>query len=57
MSSRPRGNASAVGQTPFIPTYRLFEDLNVLGNGDGRYKTNSSSPSLSGTQSVVGGRK
>ncbi|XP_017974896.1 PREDICTED: target of Myb protein 1 [Theobroma cacao] len=48
------------GQKPFIPSYRLFEDLNVLGNTDGRLKmTSSTSPSLSGTssQSMVGGRK
>ncbi|XAR55765.1 hypothetical protein NMG60_11035962 [Bertholletia excelsa] len=44
----------------FIPSYRLFEDLNVLGNGDGRFKmTSGTSPSLSGTpgQSMVAGRK
>ncbi|OMP05695.1 VHS domain-containing protein [Corchorus olitorius] len=57
----PRNPAPA-GQKPFIPSYRLFEDLNVLGNTDGRLNkmTNSSStPSLSGasSQSMVGGRK
>lgn len=45
LSPMPRGDAFTVGQTPFIPTYRLFEDRNVWGNGDGRYKTNTS-PSL-----------
>ncbi|EYU22325.1 hypothetical protein MIMGU_mgv1a018553mg, partial [Erythranthe guttata] len=30
--------ANNVGQRPFIPSYRLFEDLNVLGNADGRFK-------------------
>ena len=25
-------NAGGAGQTAFIPSYRLFEDLNVLGN-------------------------
>ncbi|WOG96095.1 hypothetical protein DCAR_0415425 [Daucus carota subsp. sativus] len=45
LSSMPRGDAFTAGQTPFIPTYRLFEDRNVWGNGDGRYKTNTS-PSL-----------
>ncbi|KAE8714452.1 hypothetical protein F3Y22_tig00110195pilonHSYRG00033 [Hibiscus syriacus] len=50
----------ATGQKPFIPSYRLFEDLNVLGNADRGHKmTNSSSTShsLSGTNtlSMVGG--
>ena len=49
------------GQKPFIPSYRLFEDLNVFGNGDGRLKvpSGSASSSLAGTssQSMVGGRK
>ncbi|XWS22114.1 hypothetical protein CRYUN_Cryun29cG0006700 [Craigia yunnanensis] len=55
----PRNPTSVSGQKPFIPSYRLFEDLNVLGNADGRLQTTSStSPSLSGaTQSMVGGRK
>ncbi|WOH01965.1 hypothetical protein DCAR_0521352 [Daucus carota subsp. sativus] len=51
----PTGNASAGGQKTFVPTYRLFEDLNVLGNGDGRSKTNNTSPSLSGTTQSMGG--
>ncbi|KAK7340011.1 hypothetical protein VNO77_20702 [Canavalia gladiata] len=49
-SGDPRGNsgvrnpASATGQKPFVPSYRLFEDLNVFGN------TNSgTSSSLSGS--------
>ncbi|KAE8714454.1 Detected protein of unknown function [Hibiscus syriacus] len=55
----PRNTAPATGQKPFIPSYRLFEDLNVLGNADGRHKmTNSSntssSPSGTNTQSMVG---
>lgn len=38
------------GQKPFIPSYRLFEDLNVLGNTEGKFKTTSNSgPPLSGT--------
>ncbi|XP_022761441.1 TOM1-like protein 6 isoform X2 [Durio zibethinus] len=55
----PRNPAPVAGQKPFIPSYRLFEDLNVLGNANGRLKTTSNtSPSLSGTtQSMVGGRK
>ncbi|XP_044508874.1 TOM1-like protein 6 [Mangifera indica] len=52
--------APTAAQKPFIPSYRLFEDLNVLGNADGRLKmTSSTSPSLTGTsgQGMVGGRK
>lgn len=41
-----------VGQTPFIPSYRLFEDLNVLGNT----KT-SGTPGNSSGQSMMGGKK
>lgn len=56
-STGPRNPAPSSGQKPFIPSYLLFEDLNVLGNGDGR--RSSTSPNLSGsnTQSMVGGRK
>ncbi|XWS09475.1 hypothetical protein CRYUN_Cryun40dG0087800 [Craigia yunnanensis] len=58
VSISPRNPAPVTGQKPFIPSYRLFEDLNVLGNGDGRLKM-TSTPSLSGasTQSMVSGRK
>jgi hypothetical protein len=37
----------------------LFEDLNVLGNADGRYKMTSSRPPSLGWsgESMVGGRK
>ncbi|KAG4922223.1 hypothetical protein GLYMA_18G210100v4 [Glycine max] len=53
--------ASATGQKPFVPSYRLFEDLNVFGNTDGRVKMTSSgsSSSLSGSMGpgMVGGRK
>lgn len=47
---------TASGQKTFIPSYRLFEDLNVFGTGDQRH---NSSSGLSGTnsQSMVGGRK
>lgn len=47
---------TASGQKAFIPSYRLFEDLNVFGTGDQRH---NSSSGLSGTnsQSMVGGRK
>lgn len=45
-------NGNPAGQKPFIPSYRLFEDLNVLG------KTGASS-GLSGNsgQSMIGGRR
>ncbi|KAL3536589.1 hypothetical protein ACH5RR_005050 [Cinchona calisaya] len=58
--STPVSNVSATngdadvghgGQKHFIPSYRLFEDLNVLGNTDGRFKMTSNSSSLSGTNS------
>ncbi|XP_023539617.1 TOM1-like protein 6 [Cucurbita pepo subsp. pepo] len=57
--SRPSGPRSS---TPsFVPSYRLFEDLNVFGNSDPRLKVTSSSTSssLAGNsgQSMVGGRK
>lgn len=62
VSGDPRGNsgpqnpASATGQKPFVPSYRLFEDLNVFGNTDGRSNTSSG---LSGSMGpgMVGGRK
>lgn len=61
VSAGPKNSAPAAGPKPFVPTYRLFEDLNVFGNVDGKLKTTSSSTSssLSGTpgQSMVGGRK
>ncbi|XP_057808268.1 TOM1-like protein 6 [Salvia miltiorrhiza] len=56
-SSSPRSGA---GQKPFIPSYRLFEDLDVFSSGDGRFRpTSNASPSLSGptSQNMVGGRK
>ncbi|XP_054784125.1 TOM1-like protein 6 [Prosopis cineraria] len=67
LTGDPRGNpglgnnTSATGQKPFVPSYKLFEDLNVFGNTDGRIKMTSSgtSSSLSGTMGpgMVGGRK
>ncbi|XP_010256972.1 PREDICTED: target of Myb protein 1-like isoform X1 [Nelumbo nucifera] len=60
LSSSERNSVSATEQKTFIPSYRLFEDLNVLGNADRGFKrTNSTSPSLSGMsgQGIVGGRK
>lgn len=56
----PRSAAANVGPRPFVPSYRLFEDLNVFGNADGRFKaTSNASPSLSGASNhnMVGGRK
>ncbi|KAL9238952.1 hypothetical protein vseg_013317 [Gypsophila vaccaria] len=47
------------GNTPFIPSYRLFEDLNVLGNSEGRLKSGPY-PSASGNpyqQNMVAGRR
>ncbi|PIN01620.1 Cytosolic sorting protein GGA2/TOM1 [Handroanthus impetiginosus] len=60
MNSSPTPATVNPGQKPFIPSYRLFEDLNVFGNTDGRFKaTSNASPSLSGSnnQNMVGGRK
>ncbi|KAF5750758.1 TOM1-like protein 2 [Tripterygium wilfordii] len=61
MSSGLRNPAPTVIQKPFIPSYRLFEDLNVLGSADGRLKMTSTNttPSMSGTssQGMVAGRK
>ncbi|KAL3633362.1 hypothetical protein CASFOL_000583 [Castilleja foliolosa] len=58
------GSPSAAGPKPYIPTYRLFEDLDVFGNNaDGRFQaTSNTSPSLSGAtnnniHNTVGGRK
>ncbi|CAN1303369.1 TOM1-like protein 6 [Linum perenne] len=56
-----RGPAQPAVQKPFVPSYRLFEDLNVLGSAEGKFKVNgSTAPSLSSStsgQSMVGGRK
>ncbi|KAH9607586.1 hypothetical protein KSS87_022746 [Heliosperma pusillum] len=43
------------GQVPFVPSYRLFEDLNVLGSSEGKHK-NGPYPSASGNifQNMVG---
>ncbi|KAG5550719.1 hypothetical protein RHGRI_015616 [Rhododendron griersonianum] len=52
LSSSPKTTATLAGQKPFVPSYRLFEDLNVLGNGDGRFKmTSTTSGGLSGASS------
>jgi hypothetical protein len=54
VSTGPRNPAPAAAPKPFIPSYRLFEDLNVFGNAGG-----STSSTLSGAsgQGMVGGRK
>uniref|UniRef100_A0A7N0V1J7 Uncharacterized protein n=1 Tax=Kalanchoe fedtschenkoi TaxID=63787 RepID=A0A7N0V1J7_KALFE len=61
MSSSPATAAPVTGQKPFIPSYRLFEDLDVFRHTDGRVKVSSSSgsPSISGGpgQGIVGGNK
>ncbi|KAH1047302.1 hypothetical protein J1N35_038086 [Gossypium stocksii] len=42
-----------LAQKPYIPPYKLFEDLNVLGDSDGRLKVeNTTSP-----ESMIGGKK
>ncbi|XP_075638316.1 TOM1-like protein 6 [Castanea sativa] len=55
VSPGPRNPPPAAAPKPFIPSYRLFEDLNVFGN----VTSGSTSSSLSGAsgQSMVGGRK
>ncbi|RAL39234.1 hypothetical protein DM860_002767 [Cuscuta australis] len=63
MSQVGGGGSTYAGQTPFVPSYRLFEDLNVLGHGhqtfQGTTGGNSASCSLYGVnnQSIIGGRK
>uniref|UniRef100_A0A1J3CNW3 TOM1-like protein 2 n=1 Tax=Noccaea caerulescens TaxID=107243 RepID=A0A1J3CNW3_NOCCA len=55
----------SVGQKPFVPSYRLFEDLDVFGSADGKHNKsangNNASQGLSGSQaqqqSMIGGRK
>ncbi|KAI3841380.1 hypothetical protein MKX03_000007 [Papaver bracteatum] len=51
--ARANGSAISEGHKPFIPSYRLFEDLNVLGSSDG---ASTNSPRMSG-QSMLDGRK
>ncbi|XP_058737124.1 TOM1-like protein 6 [Vicia villosa] len=52
----PRGGNS--GQRPFVPSYKLFEDLNVFGNSDGRVSGAPSNVSgAMGPGMVGGGRK
>lgn len=57
----PHNNGNPASPKPFVPSYRLFEDLNVFGTADGKHKMTSSSPtsSFAGASgpSMVGGRK
>lgn len=55
-SLNPR-NVSPAGNKPYVPTYRLFEDLVDLRSADGGVKTSGTPASLSGTSSMVGRRK
>ncbi|XP_031397896.1 TOM1-like protein 6 isoform X2 [Punica granatum] len=59
VTAGPASAPSSTGQKPYVPSYRLFEDLNVLGNGDKGNKTGNgtSTSSLSGIsgQNRVGG--
>ncbi|KAI3447840.1 hypothetical protein Pfo_004505 [Paulownia fortunei] len=57
VNSSPRSAAPNAGQKPFIPSYRLFEDLNVFDGGRFKAATNAS-PNLSGSNNhSMGGRK
>ncbi|KAL9236176.1 hypothetical protein vseg_010877 [Gypsophila vaccaria] len=53
------GSASApLGEKPFVPSYRLFEDLNVFGSSEGKLKSGPY-PSASGNsqQNMISGRR
>lgn len=52
-------SGSLPANKPFIPSYRLFEDLVDLKTADGRVKTSIDSPSLAGSssQSTISSRK
>ncbi|KAK9734342.1 hypothetical protein RND81_04G132900 [Saponaria officinalis] len=53
------GSASVpLGEKPFVPSYRLFEDLNVFGSSEGKLKSGPY-PSASGNpnQNMVSGRR
>ncbi|KAJ0258797.1 TOM1-like protein 6 [Hirschfeldia incana] len=47
------------GQKPFVPSYRLFEDLDVFGGTEGKHsnKSTNSNNSSQAQQSMIGGRK
>ncbi|KAF5184888.1 Tom1-like protein [Thalictrum thalictroides] len=57
MHSTQQQSSPPTGPKPFVPSYRLFEDLNVLGNSDAGHKTSTSPLSGMTGQSMVGGRK
>ncbi|XP_051130403.1 TOM1-like protein 6 [Andrographis paniculata] len=60
VNSNARPTPTNAGQKPFIPSYRLFEDLDVFGNTDRRFKAVSNSPPNllgSNNQNMVGGGK
>ncbi|CAM8966802.1 unnamed protein product [Rhodiola kirilowii] len=61
MIPSPMTTAPAGGQKPFVPSYRLFEDLDVFRHTDGKGKESSSSGSQSLSESpgqgIVGGHK
>ncbi|XP_068641860.1 TOM1-like protein 6 isoform X2 [Aristolochia californica] len=60
LSPKPRPAGAPTGQKPYIPPYRLFEDLIDLRNSDGSVKTGiASTTGFSGSsgQSLVGGQK
>ena len=45
------------GEKPYVPPYRLFEDLNVFGSSEGKFKSEPH-PSASGFgQNVLAGRR
>ncbi|CAN6995534.1 hypothetical protein BRARA_E00689 [Brassica rapa] len=47
------------GQKPFVPSYRLFEDLDVFGSTEGKHnnKSTNSNNASQAQQSMIGGRK
>lgn len=50
IGTNPRNPATPASSKPFVPYYRLFEDLNVFGTADGKLKMTSSNP----TSNLVG---
>ncbi|KAM0953777.1 putative TOM1-like protein, plant [Dioscorea sansibarensis] len=57
-NANPRQAASSSSK-PYVPSYRLFEDLIELRNADGSLKVSGTSANMSTTtnQSMIGGRK
>ncbi|VVB01048.1 unnamed protein product [Arabis nemorensis] len=58
-SAAPASNPGvSAGQKPFVPSYRLFEDLDVFGSADGKHnKSTNSNNASQAQQSMIGGRK